>query len=280
MTPVPMRANATDGGRIRAIARRRVPLSWRRRGRLLLRETPVRLRDLVPDILDRFHEDPLPPPRLRYRVSGTSSRATFLSTGREASENIRDVFEASRQPGSRYARWLDFGCGCGRVARHLERTVPIDELWGIDVDEEALRWTASHFRGSYERVAADPPTSLPAAHMDVVYAGSVFTHLSEERQLAWLAELHRVMRPGGLLIASTHAPGLSWSRPDLSEEARRTLARRGFLFAAGGGRFNDDSAFHSCEYLVATWGRCFGLRHFRENGLNRYQDLSVWQKWP
>ena len=274
-----MSTNAADSGRIRAIARRRVPLDWRRRGRLLLRETPVRLRDLVPDILDRFHEDPLPPPRLRYRVSGTSSRATFLSAGREASENIRDVFEASRQPASRYARWLDFGCGCGRVARHLERTVPIGELWGIDVDEEALRWTASHVRGRYARVAADPPTALPPGHMDVVYAGSVFTHLSEERQLAWLAELHRVMRPGGLLIASTHAPGLSWSRPDLSEDDRQALARRGFVFAAGGGRFNDDSAFHSREYLVATWGRCFGLRHFRENGLNRYQDHSVWEKW-
>ena len=229
---------------------------------------------------DRFASDPLPPPRLRARVAGTSSRRAFVESGERAARTLREVFEAVRRPGASYSRWLDFGCGCGRVARHLARLPFVAELSGVDVDAEAIAWAASRLPGRYAAIAPDPPTPLRDACQDVVYAGSVFTHLDERRQDAWLAELHRVLRPGGLFIASTHSPNLIWTRPDVGDDAREILTRRGFLFASGGGSsFNDDGTFHSREYLLAHWGRAFGLPYFRENGLDGYQDLAVWQKW-
>ena len=213
-------------------------------------------------------------------MAGTSSRRVFVDSGEHAARTIREVFEAVRRPEASYSRWLDFGCGCGRVARHLVRLPFVGDLSGVDVDAEAIRWTASHLPGRYAAIAPDPPTPLGDASRDVVYAGSVFTHLDELRQDAWLAELHRVLRPGGLLIGSTHAPRLIWTRPDVGDDAREQLIRRGFLFAPGAGlSFNDDAAFHSREYLLAHWGKAFGLLHFRESGLNGYQDLAVWQKW-
>jgi SAM-dependent methyltransferase len=264
--------------RIRAVIRRYVPAPWRRTGRYLLQEVPYRVRDFAGDLADRARDSPLPPPRLRFRVCGTSSRVKFLETGSGAAADVLKLFEANRRPSVRYGRWLDFGCGCGRVARHLLKSPDVEELWGVDVDGEAVAWSSRNLPGNYLRIAPDPPTGLPSNNFEAIYAGSVFTHLNEQPQMRWLAELHRVMRSGALLIASTHGPGLLWTRSDLSAEGRESFARGGFLFAPGPGPFNDDTAFHAREYLRKAWGQFFECRDFRTHGLTGYQDLSVWQK--
>ncbi|HYB54481.1 MAG TPA: class I SAM-dependent methyltransferase [Thermoanaerobaculia bacterium] len=239
----------------------------------------MRARDLLMDVRDRFAGEPLPPARLRARVAGTSSRRVFATTGAEAAAAIRRVFEATRDPAAEYPRWLDFGCGCGRVARHLAQMPEVRELSGVDIDGVAIAWASKQLPGHYETIESVPPTRLPERRYDVIYAGSVFTHLPEDGQFSWLRELHRLLRAGGLLIASTHPPSLSWTRPDISPADIGVLVSRGFLFLPGRGAFNDDAAFHSREYLLESWGAHFGLRCFLQSGLNNYQDLAVWQKW-
>jgi len=49
-----------------------------------------------------------------------------------------------------------------------------------------------------------PPLPYAAESFDVIYCLSVFTHLNETMQDAWLAELRRVLQPGGLLILTVH----------------------------------------------------------------------------
>jgi predicted SAM-dependent methyltransferase len=49
-----------------------------------------------------------------------------------------------------------------------------------------------------------PPTKYPAGKFDFIYALSVFTHLPELDQLAWMDEFHRILRPGGYLLLSLH----------------------------------------------------------------------------
>jgi SAM-dependent methyltransferase len=271
--------SSARSGLSRKLARGLIPAAWRRRIRRFLRETPIRLRDLGPDLLSSRDGGAVPPARLRIRVSLTSARNEFLLVGRDACAAIRRVFEASRSANQSYPRWLDYGCGSGRLARHLAALPEVEELWGVDVDGDAVAWCSAHLPGLYLAIPEDPPTGLPAAHFDVVCAVSVFAHLDEERQLAWLAELHRALRPGGLLIASTHPPELTYMRPDLSREQLTLLSRRGFLFAPGHGEFNDDGTFHTREYLMKTWARLFGLVRYEEYGLSGYQDLSVWNKW-
>jgi SAM-dependent methyltransferase len=102
------------------------------------------------------------------------------------------------------SRVLDFGCGWGRVTRFFLRDVKPENLVGIDVDEQALlaaretnRWC------SFAPCAVLPPTDLDDASFDLVYAWSVFSHLSEEAHLQWLEEFERILRPGGVLLVST-----------------------------------------------------------------------------
>jgi len=177
----------------------------------------------------------------------------------------------------RNAKILDFGCGCGRVARHFIEAVPSATLFGIDVDSEAVRWCSRNLRGNFSAISSAPPTSFRSASFDLIYAVSVFTHLDQPSQDRWLAEIQRLLKPGGIFIASTHHPVLTFERPDLSEGQHRILNESGFLFAPGGGSLNEDSAFHSVEYLGTHWSGWFDQVSYNQHGLAGYQDLSVWR---
>jgi SAM-dependent methyltransferase len=233
-------------------------------------------------VADRFRRDrslaPLPPARLRVRVAGTTSREAFLTVGRRCAADFIGAFERVRRTNDADQRWLDFGCGCGRVTRHLSDRLPDREIWGVDVDAEAVRFASKNLAGTFRPIAPSPPTTLPDEFFDVVLASSVFTHLPEAAGGQWLGELARVLRPGGLLLATTHGPALTFSRPDLTRQQLAKLEAEGFLFAPGGASFNEDSAFHSLDYLRGPWTARFTLELFLERGLAGYQDLSVWRR--
>jgi SAM-dependent methyltransferase len=246
-----------------------------------LRAEPYRIRDFVPDLVDRLRiagPPPLPPARLRGNVSWTTSRKEFRRVGREGSRNVLDAFRAARRPGERWSRWLDFGCGCGRLSREFVADDPDRKLTGVDPDDAAIRWASKHLRGDFLAIGRRPPTALPGSSFDVAVSISVFTHMEDALQREWIAEVHRVLRPGGLLIVSTLGPGRLNLIPGLTGEQSTEFARRGFLFAPGGGSFNWNGAFHSRAYLEAAWAPLFRLRDFRSEGMTNFQDLSVWEK--
>src|SRR5262249_21226934 len=144
---------------------------------------------------------------LRARV-GQLSRRVFRSVGVEGSRQIEAAFAKTRAPGRAYPDWLDFGCGCGRLARYVAELPEIGNLCGVDVDADlvALAAPALPASGRFATIPPAPPLASADAAFDVVYAISIFTHYTEEEQLAWLDELARILRPGGLLIATTIAP--------------------------------------------------------------------------
>lgn len=226
------------------------------------------MRDVVPDLVRRD----LPPARLRFHVAGSSDRSSFVSIGANAARQLMEAAARHRAPAT-INDVLDFGCGCGRIARHL----PAMRMTGIDVDARSIGWCAKHLAGDWRVIAHDPPTALPSSAFDLVYAVSVFTHLAETRQRAWIAELHRLLRDGGLLVVTTLGPELVWSRPDLDAAQHERLAAHGFVFAPGAASFNEDSSFQSRSYLERQWPG-FTLLEHATHGLASYQDLSVFAK--
>jgi len=264
---------------MRAVYRRVVPLKARLSIRAILREIPIRVRDLEHDLFGGDGEPPpLPPARLRRRVGTDSSREQFVSVGRMTATLVRQLFEAHRAADSRYGTWLDFGCGSGRIARHLLADDSVGSLVGLDVDRDAVDWCGRNLPGRFLVIAPEPPTPVETGSIDVVCCISVFTHLDEQPQLAWLEEVARMLRPGGRFIVSTHPPSVTYNRPDLTEADHRRLAEHGFLFARGTGAFNDDSAFHTEEYLRRTWTVSFDLLELRGGALGSVQDLAIWRR--
>jgi SAM-dependent methyltransferase len=175
---------------------------------------------------------------------------------------------------------LDFGCGWGRIIRFFLRDVDPQHLRGADCLQEAIdtcRSTNTHCR--FELVEPLPPMPMEGDTFDLVYAYSVFSHLSEQAHLAWIEEFHRVLRPGGVLVVTTRPRefilmcAAMRATPDLPAwamgaamsfaDTAACLARydRGeFLYQpVGGGPVLDASIFgEACipeAYVRRTWTR-------------------------
>jgi len=102
---------------------------------------------------------------------------------------------------SRTARILDWGCGHGRVIRHFEDIGPGVELHAVDIDSDNIRWASENLPNiSFSRGPLMPPLRVPDNTFDLVFGVSVMTHLSRAVQRAWLAEIQRILKPGGLAL--------------------------------------------------------------------------------
>jgi len=148
---------------------------------------------------------PFPPEKLIHTVAGTRDTGWFWQGGQLGAQAITDLLARRGVALAECARILDFGCGCGRVIRHLRALAPDSELHGTDYNRALVGWCARSLPGvTFFDNQLAPPTRHADAGFDLVYAFSVFTHLTGPLQHAWLAELRRITRPRGLIIITTH----------------------------------------------------------------------------
>lgn len=226
---------------------------------------------------------PLPPPALRFRVGGSFDPATFLRIGGTCAEAIREAARAAGTDMAACRAVLDFSCGCGRVTRHFRGLGPA--LHGADIDGEAIAWCRENLAGlaDFRRTGFEPPLPYADGQFDLVYVVSLFTHLDERLQDLWLAEIARILAPGGLLVATLHG---AYSQRYLPAAEAAQMAQSGFVFQIGQtGRLKLDglpdyyqAAYHSHSYVRAHWGRWLKPILFRERGMNDDQDLVVLRK--
>jgi SAM-dependent methyltransferase len=108
--------------------------------------------------------------------------------------------------GDRPTRLLDFASGYGRVTRFLVREVPPERVWVADVYADGVRFQEERF-GVHGIVSTIRPEDFACAErFDAILVTSLFTHLPDERFVAWLRVLLGLLAPGGLLAFSAHSP--------------------------------------------------------------------------
>ncbi len=120
------------------------------------------------------------------------------------------------------AQVLDIGCGLGRVAQPLKHFLaPGGRYTGLDVVAENVTWCQQHLGNTAQGFdfihldvahplynpagkIAPEDTFLPFTdnHFDCVMMVSVFTHLAVDMTAQYMAEVRRVLRPGGRLFAT------------------------------------------------------------------------------
>jgi SAM-dependent methyltransferase len=162
------------------------------------RATAVRAIDPKGPAPDGF---PFPPARLRVGVIDSSDAEAFLSGGAEAATLIREL--AADAGHELTGQVLDFGCGCGRVARHWAG-MGLD-LHGCDYNPALVRWCRENLPFMDARVnTLEPPSPYRDRDFDLVYAISILTHLTERVAHAWMREWRRILKPGGVLLFTTH----------------------------------------------------------------------------
>ncbi len=155
---------------------------------------------------ERSSEHPYPPFDLANRVHSLDADDAESFESYEAKGAFaREQLLALLPPGFSLEgkRVLDFGCGAGRTLRHFLGEAEHGEFWGADIDGRSIEWLEENLCPPLNAVRSevDPPLPFESSSFDFAWAISVFTHLAGN-SAEWLLELHRVLKPGGLLMAS------------------------------------------------------------------------------
>lgn len=219
---------------------------------------------------------PVPPAVLRMRVAGTGSFNWFLKGGKRAERSIRAALSRHGMRPEQFDGILDFGCGCGRVARRWKGLAGIR---GSDLSVEAIAWCRENLGfAEFATNGTTPPLPYADGSFDFVYALSVFTHLAADLQRAWMEELHRVLRPGGVLLITTHGAGFT-EHLSASERARYESGELVVQWQGVAGS-NLCSAYHPESYLSGPFSDGFDVLEFRPRGAlgNPPQDQTLLRK--
>jgi SAM-dependent methyltransferase len=197
---------------------------------------------------------PVPSARLAERVGPGGSDDAVEGYEREGAR-VRTRIEAALPDDWVWEgrRVLDFGCGSARVLRHFLPEAEYGDFWGCDIDGPSIDWIRSHLSPplhAFQNGLA-PPLALEAGSFDLVYATSVFTHI-DALWSRWLLELRRILKPGGLLVASWVGEGF-WEafmgEPYRPDEVGMAVHRHW--------TGPDAVVLHSEWWLREHWGRAF-----------------------
>jgi SAM-dependent methyltransferase len=150
------------------------------------------------------------------------------------------------------------------VLRHFVREAESAELWGCDIDLPSIEWLQGHLCPPFHAFVVHERPEIPRedGYFDIAWAMSVFTHLTEP-WAGWLLELHRVLKPGGYLVATFMGASMIEELLGQSWEEDRTgmnVIGAGIPWAQGG-----PLVFHSEWWLRAHWGRAFEVTELRAN---------------
>ncbi len=105
----------------------------------------------------------------------------------------------ARRNGPHHGRVLELGCGMGHLLAWL---TPLYEVYGSDINAWALAQARLNVpQGQYALLSADECLSFSSQAFDIVIAKHVVEHLAHPEQA--IAEMSRVLNPGGLLILAT-----------------------------------------------------------------------------
>lgn len=221
----------------------------------------------------------IPPKPLLMRISGgVASSNDYIQIGYAVCRDLLAVMDRFGIRPTAEARVLDFGCGCGRVVRYFAAQSPA-QLDASDIDAEAIAWCQANLgdAASFHCNAEAPPLPFEDQRFDLVYASSVFTHFPEDMQRGWLHEMRRVIRPGGWVLLSVHAPRLM--PPGYPKVERQLAETGGFCFLRNVPTWGLPdfyrAAFHSDAYIRREWGKVLHIEAVLSAAINHHQDLVV-----
>ena len=225
-----------------------------------------------------------------------ASVASYIQAGQSGLAAIARGLEASGKQISQVSSALDLGCGYGRVLRYLCDQVDPQRISSCDLDARAVAFCSAEL-GTRALLSRPDFRDVPFESYDLIWSGSLLTHLPEAASETLLSLLPSLLNPGGVAVISFHGAHSLSSLGDLyggdhASEARAIrdeVGSRGSAYRAYSGRFVGYSgeadygmAWHRweflkqrCEHLSAKVVRA--TLHI-PRGWDDHHDLAVFQR--
>jgi SAM-dependent methyltransferase len=99
---------------------------------------------------------------------------------------------------NRHLRLLDFGCGMGRYLAGFATHIAPENLYGVDTDPEALAQVRQAGFQCFPLHPNEAVLDFKDNFFDGVFSSNVIEHIPRPLYLQYLAEIHRVLKPGGI----------------------------------------------------------------------------------
>jgi SAM-dependent methyltransferase len=212
----------------------------------------------------------------------------YLANGRRDTQMMLDLVGACGLSVDKLGNVLELGCADGRMLRWLEPLAADREIWGSDIDAGRILWCKQHLSPPFRFVTNTIVPHLPFEDrkFGFVFAGSVFSHIDDLAD-AWLAELRRLLRPGGVLFITVHlkpdVPLLATRYPQsgLAKTLRRhpdyerLLAGQFDVFTVG--RSASSFVFYDLDYLRKSIEPMFRIRSVTSE-VRLYQNALVLER--
>ncbi|MCE7798413.1 methyltransferase domain-containing protein [Sphingobium sufflavum] len=219
----------------------------------------------------------VPPANLAFDAYNKVDWVDYHDLGIRHARLFAELIRQHRPVASNF-RVLEWGCGPGRLIRHMPGLLAdrSAHVVGTDYNPATIDWCREHLPGiDFALNGLAPPLPFPDNSFDATYNFSVFTHLSEDMHAAWTQELHRVLKPGGLMIATTHGEHcrylltqkselLSYERGDLVTQKRFEEGKKWYF------------AIHHADYVRGTLLAGFERVEQVRAGANAGMTQDVW----
>jgi len=203
----------------------------------------------------------------------TGSQTHYFSSGEMAFTAFKDILGDQGISFTKIASLLEFACGYGRITRFLVTGIDSKNITVSDIDSSAVKFNAAKF-GTRPLVSVSNPANFVCRNkFQVIFVASLFSHLNLAIWPLWLERLYKLLKPGGLLIFSTH--GVEHNLPANSNEL---LVKDGFWFNPANetaGRLATE--IYGTTWVSETWVRkC--VQEYGMGSISAYYPKKLWMQ--
>lgn len=156
---------------------------------------------------------------------------------------------------------LDWGCGPGRIIRHMPDVVNNNcKFFATDYNAKSIAWCSENLpKVQFNKNELNASLPYNDNSMDVIYGISIFTHLSEQLHYDWFNELFRVLKPNGIMLLSMHGDNfkIKLTEAELNDYNQGKIVVRGSIKEG----HRTYAAFHPKPFVEKLFKKATVLEH-------------------
>lgn len=213
----------------------------------------------------------------------------YFFVGYSALKCIFLALETSGKEPSEIKAILDLPSGYGRVLRWIHAAFPHAEITASDLDTEAVNFCSNQFGVKKIFSHTNPDKIQTDNKFDLIWCGSLFTHLNSGHWEKFLFFFEKILNPNGILLFTTDGPYVAFRgqngfdyglKPEQFEKMVKNFSSSGFGY---------ENYPHTYEYGISLSKPSFVLKllethpDFRvvlylEKGWDYHQDVTACMK--
>jgi len=214
----------------------------------------------------------------------------YFEVGMSALHCVETALFAARRQKACIKSILDLPCGHGRVMRFLKKAFPEARLTACDLNQSGVDFCVRMF-GARPVLSRKEPAVIPLGDsFDLIWCGSLLTHLPEDKWTEFVHFFHRLLRPGGILLFTTHGrqceADLASGRNRYTLDDRQTAElirqyrERGFGYVDYTGESDYGISLTKPSYIIANFALQpeWELLGFHESRWDGRQDVFCLQR--